>query len=116
MMTDSCVESRFCEYMLDRRLYIQRGINLEKACRMMNLTPEEMNEYLDENHDGPFGEVVHIYRVEEAKDIWARAADTSLSQVARQVGYASRFAFLWHFVRVVHCLPWVWKRRYGIVL
>lgn len=105
------IEHQLCEYMIVHKLYTHRDIKLEKTCQIMGVTPTYLTEYLSEKLNTSFTEMVHSYRIEEAKEMWAKSGMAFISKVARAVGYGNSLVFLLHFARLERCLPYVWKRR-----
>lgn len=110
-MTYDHIEHQFCEYMIVQKLYTHRCIDRETVWQRMGVTPTDLTEYLNEELGTSFSEMVHSYRIEEAKELWEKSSTTSISEIARTVGYGNSMAFLLHFLEYEHCLPHVWKRR-----
>lgn len=110
-MVNNYVEIQFAEYMIAQRLYMQPHITINSACRSMEVTPQELAEYLSYELNTSFEKVVNIYRIEEAKDIWCISSEISIGEIAHMVGYGNSLMFLYHFTREEKCLPHVWKRR-----
>lgn len=105
------IEHQFCEYMIVHKFYTHRDIKLKKTCQIMGVTPKDLTEYLNEELGTSFMEMVHSYRIEEAKEMWAKSDMTHIRKVARAVGYRNGLVFLFHFIKYEHCLPYTWKRR-----
>lgn len=74
------------------------------------MTPTDLTEYLNEKLGTFFSEVVHAYRIEEAKELWVKSGTAVIRKVAHAVGYRNSLVFLLHFARLKHCLPCVWKQ------
>lgn len=105
------IEHQFCEYMIVQKLCTHRRIDIETVCQRMGVSAEDLTEYISERLGSSFSAVVHTYRIEEAKELWAKSGMTSIRKVARAVGYRNGPAFLFHFIKYEHCLPYTWKRR-----
>lgn len=111
MMTHDYIEHQFCEYMVVQKLYIRRDLDIKTVCHKMGVTPEEFAQYLKERLSTSFKKVVHSYRIGEAKNLWEKSGTTPICEIAHAVGYGNSVAFLLHFARFEHCLPYVWGKR-----
>lgn len=116
MKTHDSIEHQFCEYMVVPKSVTHRHINLETACQKMEVTPNELTEYLKERLNTTFSEMVHEYRIEEAKESWEKSGKIPISKIAYAVGYGSSMAFLYHFIRQELCLSHVWKGNNLIII
>lgn len=115
-MAHNYIEFKFCEYMIVQKAYTHRHVNEETACGMMEVSPKDLTEYLRTELCTTFKEIIHTYRIEEAKELWEKSGDMPIREIGHAVGYGSNMAFLYHFIRQERCLPHVWKRNNLIII
>ena len=117
MMNIDELDSKYEEFLINRKIYLQKGINQSTACQMMGVSIEELDVYLkDELNTSSFDVMIDDFRIAEAKDIWDKRGTTPICQVAQMVGYSNALVFLFRFWQQEHCLPCIWKRRMLVTL
>lgn len=109
---DLRVDSIFGDYFLDKKIYLIAGITKKRACEIMDISPDELTDYLNATHERSFRRAITDYRTEEALEIWERTPQATLTELSQAVGYSSVVLFLYGFICHVRCLPTTWRRRY----
>lgn len=89
--------------------YRTSGLTIDQAARAMGTNRSYLSRYLNEVRHMTFYEWVAIMRIDEAKSLMLENRDTSIEEIASQVGFSSLSTFSSTFKKVVGESPVKWK-------
>jgi AraC-like DNA-binding protein len=79
--------------MMDRKIYLDQSINLERFSNQIGERPKEVSYALNTVFKTTFFEFINNYRVEEAKRLLITDSSLSLNDVIDRSGFSSKSAF-----------------------
>jgi|GEM_PF-333442 len=79
--------------MKERKLYLDEDLSLSALARILDITPHQLSQYLNEEHKLNFNNFVNRFRIDEAKRMMNEDADAQILSIAFTVGFNSYSTF-----------------------
>lgn len=96
----------------EQGLYHASGVTIDQAAHEMGTNRSYLSRYLNEVRHMTFYEWVAQMRIAEAQQLMLRDPDSSIEQIARQVGFAAPSTFSTTFKKIVGSTPNQWRKRH----
>ncbi len=91
--------------MLKEKLYADEDVTLKQVADMLNLTPHQLSQFLNERLNMNFNRYINKFRVDEAKELLISEPDRSVLSIAYAVGFNSKTSFYDAFSRFTGKTP-----------
>jgi AraC-like DNA-binding protein len=89
----SLLQSRLAGLMGDDKLYRDFEINLQNLAGLLQVTPHQLSQYLNERLGQNFTAFINQYRIDEARELLLGRPDMTILQVCYQSGFSSKSSF-----------------------
>lgn len=104
------------QLMVDKRIYADPNITVEKLADAANITPKILSRTIKYTLHLNFYEFINRYRIDEAKRLLSEqgSADKSISEIYHQVGFNSKSVFNTYFKRAEGITPSQFREKTAI--
>ena len=75
------------------KIYREEELNLTELATRIGISNHQLSEYLNQELKVSFFQLIHKYRIEEAKSRLVTHPDETILSIAYQVGYQSKSSF-----------------------
>jgi len=79
--------------MEEEQLFCDYELKLSDLAERLSLTPHQLSQFLNENHNRSFPNFINTFRIEKAKKMLITNPDQSVISICFQVGFSSKSAF-----------------------
>lgn len=99
------------EQIINKQLYLQRGITLERTAHMVGVSRTILSNTLNREEGMNFNAFINRLRILESQRLMREEPSISLYEIAEMVGYTEQSNFSRHFKRWSGMTPAEWKKR-----
>jgi len=99
------LNNRLESLMQNKKLYRNENLTLRKLARHLDISPQQLSEYLNVTKRTGYREYISQYRIEEAKKILIEKPDMNASVVGFEVGFPSVSGFYKIFKKQIGISP-----------
>ena len=87
------VKERLIDLLRHDKIYTESDLNLKRLADLLNLTPHQLSEYLNEHLKSDFRSFINSFRVNEAKELLLKDQEKSILTICYEVGFGSKSTF-----------------------
>jgi AraC-like DNA-binding protein len=103
---------RIKELMEQENIYLDEEMSLTKLSSILNITPYQLSEILNDSFNTNFKSFINIYRVSAATEMLLEQEDTGIIHIAYQCGFNSKSVFNTAFSKIIGMTPTDFREKY----
>lgn len=107
------LEKRLSTIMTEEKIFINEDLSLNLLAKHCEITPHQLSQYINTYKDTNFNGFINQYRIDEAKRLLEEKPDSSILEIAFEVGFKSKSAFNSAFVKITSNTPKKFRSKFS---